>query len=78
MIISKNSKPEYNLYFLGAQVLKHLKIKNKEEYDAYLLYEELKEFINPYSFTQHIMTLDWLFILGAIKLTSKEKIKLCS
>lgn len=77
MIASKNIKPEYSLYFLGGEIIKSFKDFEEPEIDVFFIYENVKKRVN-YSFTQHLMALNWLYILGALILTDDGRLKLCS
>ena len=78
MIVSKGTKPEYSLYYLGAQTLSALKQGDTEHgVGAYELFEKLKLRLHDYSFNQHLMTLSWLYILNTVNLNDQNKITLC-
>jgi len=75
MIVGKDIHPQRELYYLGALVLEILAITPDERIEYFSLYQELKErektTLNMFS-----LTLDWLFILGAID-GAKGYIKRC-
>lgn len=75
MIISKDSHPERQLYYLGAKVLELLTHQNGES-DFFEAYKKLKD-KEDISVMLFILTLDWLYLLGAVK-SDKGWIKLCS
>lgn len=74
MILGKDTNPQKQLYYLGAQVLAELNQSDQQEFDYLDIYHSLKKregiSINLFS-----MVLDWLFILGAIKNKNGRLIK---
>ena len=76
MLISKFSNPKSSIYYLSAQILKELKNKNLNT-NVVDLFIHLKNNINPlFTYANYILALDWLFLLGAIRLNN-EKVILC-
>ncbi|WP_442961470.1 MULTISPECIES: ABC-three component system middle component 6 [unclassified Pseudoalteromonas] len=75
MIISQNIHPEFQLYYLGARTLEILN-RNGGKSDFFEAYQELKK-NEKVSIKLFIHTLDWLFLLGAIK-SEKGWIEQCS
>ena len=75
MIIDNNTHPNRQLYYLGAKTIKAIK-ENDDEIELLHLFEKIKE-KEDLSLMLFILTLDWLYLLGAIR---KENgiIKLCS
>jgi hypothetical protein len=73
MIIGKDIQPERKLYFLGGRVLELLQ-KSSQEEDLISLYHTLND--KEISINVLLLTLDWLFLLGVIKI-SKGKIIKC-
>ena len=76
MIVSKNTSPQRDIYYLGGKLIALLDSSQRKTYDYYELY---KEFIktHPISFTLFLLVLDWLFILGVIKNIDKGEIIKC-
>jgi len=76
MIISKNTHPEKDLYFLGAKMIEILTSSDTLEWDYFDLFSEInrkeKISLNLYS-----LVLDWLFILNAIQQGENGGIKKC-
>lgn len=76
MIVDKNINPERDLYYLGGILIDVLSNKNGQEFDYLELYDLLNQkqtiSINLYS-----LTLDWLFILGAITKGENGKVLKC-
>jgi hypothetical protein len=75
MIVEKNINPEHDHYFLGACIIEILDREKKSEIDCIELYNKLKK--KDISFRLYILTLDWLYILGAIVLGDSGGIKKC-
>lgn len=75
MIINPERNPSFSLYYLGSIVLKFL--SEKDSISIEILYKDLQEELG---LELHIdffyYTLDWLYILSAIKLEN-ERICLC-
>ena len=78
MIITKSIKPEYTLYYIGAEILKSFKKIALTECNIFCLYEATKKNKNNFSFNQYLLAIDWLYILGGVELTDEGKLKLCS
>lgn len=76
MIISKNINPAKDYYFLGAKIIEILSKSENKKYDFFLAYEELKSSENV-SINLFTLTLDWLFIIGAIENSEKGFITKC-
>jgi len=76
MIISKDINPERDYYYLGAKVIEILSKTEDKKYDYFLTFEELKSSVNV-SITLFTLTLDWLFILGAVEKSEKGFITKC-
>lgn len=76
MIISKDTNPERDFYYLGAKLIEILSESEGKKYDFFSVYEKLKssESISLNLFT---LTLDWLFIIGAINSPEKGDIIKC-
>ncbi len=76
MIVSKNTNPEKDLYYLGSKVIELLGTSNNTKFDYFKLYQSLnveqRVSLNLYS-----LVLDWLFILGIIKNSNNGIIEKC-
>lgn len=76
MIISKNTHPERDLYYLGAKTIEVMNSSGKDEWDYFDLFSDLnrkqKISINLFS-----LVLDWLFILQVIQKSKNGRIKRC-
>lgn len=76
MIIPHGIRPEFSLYYIGAAVLDNIS-KFDSGCDAFELFENLKQINMNYSLNQHLMALNWLYLLGAVHLTPECRIQLC-
>lgn len=76
MIISRDTNPERDFYYLGAKVIDILSNHKERAVAFFDIFEILnkKEKISIHLFT---LTLDWLFLLGTIKEITKGKIIKC-
>ena len=75
MIINQDNNPQRQLYYLGAQALEILNAKGGSV-DFFEVYEQLKIEHNI-SIRLYVLTIDWLYLLGAIK-SDKGLIERCS
>jgi hypothetical protein len=65
MILDQDTRPERQIYHLGAVLLGVLLGDTGERVDPHLAYERMNS-VMPVSSGAFILTLDWLFLLGAI------------
>jgi hypothetical protein len=76
MIINKQTHPERDLYYLGAQCIERMQRSKAIEFDYFELFQDMhKQY--KISLNLFALTLDWLFILGAIKKEKQGKISKC-
>lgn len=63
MIVSKNTLPENDIYYLGSIVIDSLE---QEEVDFFSLFKivNLKQKMSIVTFT---LTIDWLYLLGVVE-----------
>ena len=76
MLLPKDINPSNTVYFNGALALKILEEYNGLEIDFFDLYSMIR-LTKDISLQSYILSLDWLYILGSIKLGSEGKIKKC-
>jgi len=76
MIISKNTNPERDLYYLGGKVIEVLAASNSDKYDYFDLYAKVNK-EQTIGLNLFILTLDWLFILGVVKNSNNGCIERC-
>lgn len=65
MIVSSDIHPQKKVYYIGALIINELKSLGAKEFDFFYLYTTLKEKENI-SMSLFSLSLDWLFLLGAI------------
>lgn len=76
MIISKDTNPEKDLYYLGAQIIDILISTDTMEFDYVELFHSLRLKMKITS-NLYVLSLDWLFLLGAIELSNEGNIRKC-
>ncbi len=76
MLLPKNTNPLNTSYYFGAVVADILKDNNNTPIEFLILFEETKNkcLISMQSF---ILALDWLYILGSIKVDTAGNIEKC-
>jgi ABC-3C biological conflict system middle component len=76
MIISKDINPERDFYYLGAKVIEIISQEKDRKVDFFYIFEKINisEKISINLFT---LTLDWLYLIGAIDKPEKGKIVKC-
>lgn len=76
MLLPKDINPTNTVYFNGAFALKVLEDSKQSKFDFWDLYLKVKE-VKDVSLQSYILSLDWLFILGSVKLDTDGKIEKC-
>jgi hypothetical protein len=76
MIISKDTNPEKDLYFLGAMVIDALQATDETNVDYLTLMNTLRSKLNITN-SLFVLSLDWLYLLGLIDLSEEGNIKKC-
>lgn len=76
MIVSKDISPERDFYYLGAKTIEILSVNNDKKMDFFKVYSELDKLENI-SINLFILTLDWLYLIGAIEKSVKGNIIKC-
>lgn len=76
MIVDQNIHPERDLYYLGSVMIKLLLHSRDSTFDYLELYSMFRQ-ENDVSITVFSLTLDWLFLLGAIKKDKQGGIEKC-
>ena len=76
MIVSKDINPERDVYYLGAKVIEVISITESKKVNFFDVFEQLNtsEKISINLFT---LTLDWLYLIGAINKSEKGNIVKC-
>jgi hypothetical protein len=76
MLLPKDINPTNTVYFNGALALRVLEENKQKKFDFLDLYSNIKK-MKEISLQSFVLSLDWLFILGSIKLDSNGKIEKC-
>jgi hypothetical protein len=76
MIISKDTNPTKDLYYVGGLILQHFIKKGIISTDCYELISDLK-FEHNISTNLLFLSLDWLYMLGSINVNDKGDIVVC-
>jgi hypothetical protein len=66
VITSNDIRPEKQIYSLGALLLEVLRKAPSDRIELFEAYEEMK-LTTGMSISVFVLTLDWLFLLGAVK-----------
>ncbi|CAC9602644.1 hypothetical protein [uncultured Gammaproteobacteria bacterium] len=74
MIIDKDTSPTKDIYYLGAKLLEVLDSYKSNAIDLFQVFLAFNEKIKI-SMSLFTLTLDWLFILGSIRLNDRKIIK---
>lgn len=76
MIISKDINPERDFYYLGGKTIEILFSTEDEKMDFFSVFDALKS-SEDISLNLFTLTLDWLFIIGAINKSQEGYIIKC-
>lgn len=76
MIVSRDINPERDFYYLGAKTIEILSYTEDEKIDFFYVFEALRS-TEDISLNLFTLTLDWLFIIGAIGKTNKGYLVKC-
>lgn len=76
MITSKDINPERDFYYLGAKTIEILSTEEENKIDFFAVFDALKS-SEDISLNLFTLTLDWLFIIGAIDKSQKGYIVKC-
>jgi len=75
MLLPDNIHPELSIYYNGFVVLAELKVKSKQKMID--LYQHVKN-RNDMSYPTFILSLDWLYLIDAVKNDENGWVELCS
>ena len=75
MLIPDNVHPEQTLYYNGAFVLKEL--QKYRIIDLLELYMQIKANVDM-NITVFLLSIDWLYLIGVIKINNQREVELCS
>jgi hypothetical protein len=76
MLLPKDINPSNTTYYNGAITIETLNTYNSRDVDFFELYRKLK-LTNELSFQSYLLALDWLYLIGSIKLKGEGKIEKC-
>jgi hypothetical protein len=76
MLLPQDINPTNTLYFNGALAINAMNSTDEKSIDFFELYKKLKA-SNQISFQSYIFALDWLYLIGSIKLGRQGKIEKC-
>lgn len=74
MIITKDSNPENDIYFLGASLIEVLNSINEEKVDFFEAYQKMNN-QKPISVNLFSLVVDWLFLIGSVKSEKNHIVK---
>ncbi|MFP5520787.1 ABC-three component system middle component 6 [Peptococcus simiae] len=75
MLLPDNMQPELSIYYNGAVILSALSKKNNQK--LLDLFQQVKDESNM-SFSLFVLGLDWLYLLGAARITEGGEVQKCS
>lgn len=75
MIIGKDINPKKQIYYISALIIEELKIASVPTFDFFQMYYNIKK-KEDISINLFSLSLDWLYMLGAIK-QSGNKLEKC-
>lgn len=75
MILGKDINPKKQIYYISALVLEELKNDNSSEFDFFEVFNSVKRKENDITVNLYSLSLDWLYLLGAIKKEDNRLIK---
>jgi hypothetical protein len=76
MIVSKDINPERDFYFLGGKIIELVAENKSNEFDFFDLFEKINE-KEKLSINLFTLTLDWLYLIGAIDKTKNGNLIKC-
>lgn len=76
MIVSKDINPERDFYYLGAKTIEILADTDNNNIDFFKVYSQLNK-SEKISINLFVLTLDWLYLIGAINKPIKGNIVKC-
>lgn len=76
MIVSKDINPERDFYFLGAKIIELINPNESNEINFFDIFEKINS-TEKLSINLFTLTLDWLFLIGAIDISKNGNLKKC-
>jgi len=74
MIITKDSNPEKDIYFLGASLIGILDSIEAEKVDFFEAYQKMNN-QKPITMSLFSLVVDWLFLIGSVKSEKNHIVK---
>ena len=75
MILGKDINPKKQIYYISALILNELKSFDSTEFDFFNVFNSLKTKEKDLTINLYSLSLDWLYLLGAIKKDKNRLIK---
>lgn len=75
MIVSRDTSPERDVYYLGARIIEIISVET-ESIDFFDVYKKINA-SDDVSMNLYALTLDWLFIVGVIDNSENGNLKKC-
>ena len=75
MILGKDINPKKQIYYISALILNELKSFDNTEFDFFSIFNSLKIKEKDLTINLYSLSLDWLYLLGAIKKDKNRLIK---
>ena len=76
MIVQRDVNPNMSIYYLGSSIIQALQDMNSQIVDFFDLYKSLSE-KQKVSMQLFVLSIDWLYLAGAIKSTNNGQIEKC-
>jgi len=77
MLISKDTNPTRDLYYIGGLILQYLIQNNIKSIDCATLLDVLKTKYNDISANLLVLAIDWIYLLGSIDINEKGDLAVC-
>lgn len=75
MIVNKDINPERDVYYLGAKVIEIISL-DMEQFDFFDVYQKISQ-SEKISMNLYSLTLDWLYLIGAVEHSDKGQLRKC-
>jgi len=76
MIVSKDINPERDFYYLGAKIIEIISSSEDSKVNFFDVFEKLNA-SEKVSINLYTLTLDWLYLIGAINKSEQKSILKC-
>ncbi|HBG28850.1 MAG: hypothetical protein A2Y10_03710 [Planctomycetes bacterium GWF2_41_51] len=75
MIVSRDTRPERKLYYIGSLAIDIMRNSPKKDFDFFDIFQKINNY-EKISMNLFALTMDWLFLIGAIN-DNNGQIKKC-